>query len=289
MINIFNIRGIWIVPILICISFYSLAARDFSKVEIKAKQVRSDVYMLSGPGGNIGVLATNEGLVMVDDKFAPLAEKIEATMKQIKNVPLKYVINTHYHGDHTGSNAHFAEQAPIFAHHNVRKRVMEDNGKSGADLPVVTYEQGVKIYIGNEEVELIHKGQGHTDGDSIVFFKQANVIHMGDLMFQGRFPYIDLNAGGSVMGYLKHVKQIHASLPKDVLIIPGHGDITDTKGLSDFIDMMEHSVSRVNAALKAGKSEEQILKEGIGEAYKSWSWNFITEEKWLKTLISDLK
>ncbi|TRX55914.1 MBL fold metallo-hydrolase [Thalassomonas sp. M1454] len=265
------------------------AAQDFSKAEIKAKQVSGDVYMLEGPGGNIGVLATDEGLLLVDDKFAPLATKIEQAMTSIKSAPLKYVVNTHYHGDHTGSNAHFAKHAPIFAHSNVRKRVEQDNKKSGADLPVVTYEQGVTIHLANEKIQLLHLPSGHTDGDSVVYFKQANVIHMGDLFFQGRFPYIDLKAGGTVKGYLANIKKVASSYPKDIKIIPGHGVLTDMAGLAEFIAMIEYSVEHIEKAIKAGNSDEQILKAGIGDKYKSWSWNFITEERWIKTLTADLR
>ncbi|WP_068547176.1 MBL fold metallo-hydrolase [Thalassotalea crassostreae] len=269
-------------------SMSCMAARDFSDAEIKAENVAGDVYVLTGPGGNIGVLATDAGLLLVDDKFAPLAEKIEAAMKTLNKAELKYIINTHYHGDHTGSNGYFGKQAPIFAHENVRTRVKEDNKQADADLPVVTYEQGITIHLHNEEVKIVHFPHGHTDGDSIVYFKNTNVLHMGDLFFQGRFPYIDLDHGGSVKGYLANVKKVTESYPSDVVIIPGHGDITDLKGLQQVVAMLEYSIERVSSALAAGKSSEQILKDGIGEKYKDWSWGFINEERWLKTLIKDL-
>lgn len=265
------------------------AARDFSDAEITAERVSGDVYLLEGPGGNIGVLATDEGLLLVDDKFAPLATKIEQAMTAIKSVPLKYVVNTHYHGDHTGANAHFAKHAPIFAHTNVRKRVQQDNKKSGADLPVVTYEQGVTIHLASEEIQLLHFPSGHTDGDSVVYFKQANVIHMGDLFFQGRFPYIDLKGGGSVKGYLANIKKVANSYPQDIKIIPGHGELSDMAGLAEFIAMLEFSVTRIEKAIAAGTSDDEILKAGIGEKYKSWGWQFINEERWIKTLTADLR
>lgn len=265
------------------------AAQDFSDVEIKAKQVSGDVYLLEGPGGNIGVLATDDGLLLVDDKFSPLATKIEQAMTAIKSAPLKYVVNTHYHGDHTGANAHFANHAPIFAHANVRKRVQQDNKKSGADLPVVTYEQGVTIHLASEEIQLLHFPSGHTDGDSVVYFKQANVLHMGDLFFQGRFPYIDLKGGGSVKGYLANIKKVANSYPQDIKIIPGHGELSDMAGLAEFITMLEFSVTRIEKAIAAGNSDDEILTAGIGEKYKSWSWQFINEERWIKTLTADLR
>lgn len=270
-------------------STYAMAARDFSDVEVKASNVGGQVYILEGAGGNIGVLATDSGLVMVDDQFEPLAEKIEAAMKSVKDVPLKYIVNTHYHGDHTGSNAHFAKHAPIFAHTNVRKRVAEDNQKPAADLPVVTYEQGVTIYLDNEEIQLRHLPSGHTDGDSLVYFKKSNVLHMGDLLFQGRFPYIDLNGGGSVRGYLKNIIKVSKEYPADITIIPGHGKVTNMKGVQDVIAMMEFSIASVEASLAKGLTEQEIVKQGLGDKYKGWSWQFINEERWLKTLVSDLK
>ena len=271
------------------LSFSTCAARDFSNVEITATKVRSDVYMLTGSGGNIGVLATDDGLVLIDDQFAPLAAKIEAAMKSIKSVPLKYIINTHYHGDHTGSNKHFGKQAPIFAHSNVRKRIKEDNKKSGIALPVVTYNDGVTIYLDDEAIQVLHFAHGHTDGDSIVYFKKANVLHMGDLLFQGRFPYIDLKAGGSVKGYLANIKNISKQFPADVKIIPGHGALTDMQGLLKFTEMMEYSVNKIEVALLAGIDSEVIMANGIGEKYQDWGWEFISEERWLNTLITDLQ
>ena len=265
------------------------AAQDFSKAKIEAEKVAGNIYVLTGPGGNIGVMATDDGLVMIDDKFAPLAAKIEAAMKGVKNAPIKYVINTHYHGDHTGANGHFARKAPIFAHHNVRKRVIEDNKKSGLDLPVVTYDSGVTIHFSNDEIQVMHFPKGHTDGDSVVYFKNSNVLHMGDLFFQGRFPYVDLNGGGSVKGYLANIKKIAETYPDDVVIIPGHGEVTNKQGLQEFIDMIEYSVNKIEAAVHEGAKTEDILANGIGEEYKDWGWNFITEERWLKTLITDFK
>lgn len=278
-----------LLPFLVGLSLNVSAAPSFDDVEVTAKKVAGSVYMLEGRGGNIGLLVTDDGMALVDDQFAPLADKIEATMKSIKDVPIKYVINTHYHGDHTGSNAHFAKHAPIFAHVNVRKRVASDNKKTAADLPVVTYEQGVNIYLGDEKIQLIHLPSGHTDSDSVVYFKKANVLHMGDLFFQGRFPYIDLKGGGSVKGYLAGIKKVKTMFPSDVKIIPGHGELTDIQGLTEFTAMVEFSVNRVSKALSDGKSEDQILKAGIGEKYKDWGWQFISEERWLKTLIDDLK
>tara|TARA_R110002167_G_scaffold364511_2_gene586439 strand:- start:76 stop:936 length:861 start_codon:yes stop_codon:yes gene_type:complete len=267
----------------------SVAAQDMADANITVQPAAGDVYMLQGPGGNIGVLATEKGLLLVDDKFASLAEKIEFAMKGIEDNELKYVINTHYHGDHTGSNQFFAHKAPIFAHENVRNRLSSKAGLSAESLPVVTYKDGITIYLDNEEVQLTHLPAGHTDGDTYVYFKNANVLHTGDLFFEVGFPYVDLKSGGSIKGYLASVRHMIANTPDDVVIIPGHGKLTNKKRLVAFAEMMAYSIDKVSKALAAGKPEADIVAQGIGEKYQHLSWSFITEEKWLKTLIADLK
>ena len=267
----------------------STSAQEMAEAEITVQAAAGNVYMLQGPGGNIGILATDKGLLLVDDKFAPLAEKIEAAMKGIEDKELKYVINTHFHGDHTGSNKFFSHKAPIFAHENVRNRLSNKTDHDAESLPVVTYKDGITIYLDNEEVQLTHLPKGHTDGDTYVYFRKANVLHTGDLFFEVGFPYVDLKSGGSVKGYLAGVKHMLKNTPDDVVIIPGHGNLTDKKSLLAFAEMMEFSINKVSTALAAGKSEQQILTDGIGEKYKHLSWAFITEEKWLKTLVADLQ
>lgn len=272
-----------------CLIASSAQADRFDNVKIKTHAVAGDVYMLEGSGGNIGVLATSDGLLLVDDQFKPLAERIEHAMVNIVNKPLKYIVNTHFHGDHTGSNSHFSHHAPIFAHTNVRKRLSSADDHDHAALPVVTYDDGITIHLSDETIVLSHYPHGHTDGDSIVYFKKANVLHMGDLFFSGRFPFIDLNSGGSVKGYLANVKSIANTFPKDIKIIPGHGDLTDMNGLIDYIAMIEFSIERVEKAIAKGLTQEQVIKQGIGEKYKNLTWNFIPEDKWLTTLYTDLK
>jgi len=264
-------------------------ASKFDKTEIVATKASGQVYMLQGAGGNIGVLATKSGLLLVDDQFAPLAEKIEKAMTNLSNNELKYVVNTHFHGDHTGGNSFFSHKAPIFAHENVRTRLKNKDSKAKAALPVVTYEHGVNIYLADERIKLSHFPTAHTDGDTVVYFTSANVLHTGDLFFEIGFPYVDLNNGGSVRGYLAAVTQIIASMPDDVVIIPGHGKLTNKARYQEFADMISYSIKRISGFLAQGKNEQEILALGIGKNYQHWSWHFITEEKWLKTLVADLK
>lgn len=268
-----------------CFSIATFAAEE---AQITVEKANANVYMLSGQGGNIGLLATSDGLLMVDDKYAPLAEKIESAMASVSDQKLKFIVNTHYHGDHTGSNAHFSSHAPIFAHKNVRKRLNDNEKIKKEALPVVTYDEGINIYLDEEHIQLTHLPNGHTDSDTIVYFKQANVLHTGDLFFKVGFPYVDLKGGGSVKGYLANVNYMIKHFPDDVTIIPGHGKLTDKQGLKDFATMLEYSIERITKAKAAGKSEEEILAMGIGKKYEHLSWRFITEERWLKTLIAGL-
>jgi len=186
---------------------FASAQQDFSKVEIKARQVSGNIHMLEGAGGNIAVSAGPDGLLIVDDQYAPLAEKIEAALAKLGPAPLKYVLNTHFHGDHTGGNVHFGKQATIVAQTNVRKRLGGGASVSGG-LPVVTFDTSLSVHFNGEEIKLIHLGPGHTDGDTIVIFTKANVVHAGDQFFSGRFPNIDLSGGGDVRGYIRNVEQL---------------------------------------------------------------------------------
>ncbi|MDQ7049462.1 MAG: MBL fold metallo-hydrolase [Enterobacterales bacterium] len=278
---------------LLLITFVSLLAisglaAPLDKVKITSIKAGNNVYMLQGAGGNIGVFVSSKGLVLIDDQFAPLAEKIEVAMKNISSKPLVYIINTHFHGDHTGSNSHFSEHAPIIAHKNVRERLSQKPKQKRVELPVMTYQNGLTIYLDDEEIQLTHYAKAHTDGDTVVYFKKANVLHTGDLFFEIGFPYIDLKHGGSVNGYLGAVKKLIAKYPDDVVIISGHGKMSDKKGMQDFAKMIESSIAKVKLWLAAGKTTDEILKIGLGKDFKKYSWAFINEEKWLKTLIQDL-
>ncbi len=264
-------------------------AGPFDNVEVTAVKAGKNVYMLKGAGGNIGVFVSSKGLVLIDDQFAPLAEKIEAAMKNISAKPLSYIINTHYHGDHTGSNSYFAQQAPIIAHQNVRLRLEQKPKDKRVALPVMTYQNGLTIYLDDEEIQLTHLANAHTDGDTVVYFKKANVLHTGDLFFEVGFPFIDLTGGGSVKGYLAAIKSLIAKYPDDVIIISGHGKMSDKKGFQAFAQMIENSLSIVKKMLAEGKTSEEILKMGLGKDFEKYSWQFINEEKWLKTLIAELE
>lgn len=262
------------------------AANSLSEVQISTTHLSGSVYMLNGAGGNIGVSAGTDGILIVDDQYEPLAEKISAALVIINPNPLKYVINTHYHGDHTGSNAWFnqVKQVTIFAQDNVRKRLLTDPEHKESGLPVVTFEQGIKFHFNNDTIKVVHLPAGHTDGDSVVWFEKAKVLHAGDLFFEGRFPYIDLDGGGSVRGYIQNVQSLISMLDEDSKIIPGHGKLANKADYQKFLNMLEQTAAYVAKGKHQGLSLESMLTQGLEVQWKSWSWEFITEDKWISTL-----
>ena len=261
----------------------------FADVEVKATAIKGSVHMLTGAGGNIGVSAGEDGVLIIDDQFAPLAEKIAAQLGELGSDKPKYVINTHYHGDHTGSNAFFHSHkgATILAHENVRVRLANDEKVKPEALPTITYEDGIKIYFNGETLHVMHLAVGHTDGDSVVWFEQPNVMHTGDLFFNGRFPYIDQGAGGNVEGYMDSVKRLLAKIDDETVIIPGHGDISNKQEYSAFLAMISETFSYVKALKQDGKTLDEVKAMGLDDKWADWSWNFINEEKWITTLYTD--
>lgn len=269
------------------------AQTDFGKVEIKVLKVAGNVYMLEGAGGNIGVSVGDDGIVLIDDQFAPLAPKIKAALKGITDKPVKFVINTHYHGDHTGGNETFGESAPLVAHENVRKRLAEGAADrppaaKGA-LPVVTFHDRVSIHLNGEEIRAIHYPSGHTDGDSVIWFTKSNVVHMGDDMFAGRFPYVDQDAGGSVRGLISNVETVLETIPVDAKLIPGHGPLSTVKDLESYLAMLKDTLAIVQAGVREGHSLDELQNAKVLAKYESWSWNFIPTNKWIATLYREAK
>jgi len=272
------------------------AQQDFSKVQMKATKVGGNVYMLEGAGGNIGVSAGADGILIVDDQFAPLADKIRAALKELNPGQLRFVLNTHYHGDHTGSNVVFGKEATIIAHDNVRARLAVEQTLGGQKvppapkeaLPVITYAQSVSIHFNGEEIRVIHFPNGHTDGDSVMFFHTSNVVHMGDHFFANRFPFIDLEHGGSVEGLTKNIGDIAARLPADVRIIPGHGPISTLDDLKRYHRMLTETTALVRKEMTAGKTLEQLKAAGLPEEWKTWGTGFINTDRWIETIFNSL-
>lgn len=266
------------------------AQRDFSNVEIKAIPVAKNIYMLEGAGGNIGVSIGAEGNLIVDDQFAPLADKIDAALQKLNPGKLKFVLNTHHHGDHTGGNAIFgAKEAIIIAQDNVRKRLAADSNQKKEALPVVTFGHSASVHFNGEEIKLLHHGPGHTDGDSIIHFTSANAVHMGDQFFNGGFPFIDLNSGGTVEGYLKTVATVLEKIPADAKIIPGHGKLATVEDLKEFHAMLLETTGLVRKSIGAGKSLDEIKSAGLPERWNNYGTGFINTGRWIETIYNDAK
>ncbi len=261
---------------------------DFSKIEIQTTKVAGSVYMLAGnddaanfSGGNIGVSVGKDGVVMVDSKFAPLGDKIKAAIKQVGGNSPKYIINTHVHGDHTNGNSAFRAEGALVAHTNVRKRLAD---KPEEVWPVLTFDNSLSIHMNGEEIKAIHYPKGHTDGDAIIYFTGSNVVHLGDHFFNGMFPFVDLNSGGTVQGYIANIEKAVLELPADVKIIPGHGALATIDDLKNSLRMIKETVAVVTQKMAAGKTLADIKKEGLPAEWQSWSWVFITTDLWIETI-----
>lgn len=274
--------------------------QSLNKILLEKIHLRGNIYMLSGvggfAGGNIGVSVGEDGLLIVDDQLEQMSAKVEKALAEFDNGDLKFVLNTHWHGDHTGSNKHLSKEATIIAHKNVRKRLMTDQqnhfGRSPAQpkaaWPVITFEQSLTIYFNNEEIQFIHLPHGHTDGDGVVYFKQSNVVHMGDHLFTNLFPFVDLNSGGNVIGFTKNIARVIGMLPQDVIVIPGHGKVTDLEGLQAYHQMLLETTRFVKSEADQGEELEDIQLEGLPAKWESWGGGFIQEEMWIEFIYNSL-
>lgn len=241
------------------------AQRDFSAVEIRTEIVAPGIAVLFGSGGNIGVSYGADGTVLIDDQFAPLTAKIEAAIAALGASPVRFLINTHWHGDHSGGNENFGKAgALIVAQEHVRDRLLAGQAKDAnaapAALPVITYHDGIALHLNGAGLRTIHAPHAHTDGDSIIVWKDANVVHMGDTFFnQISLPYIDLGSGGSAQGMLAAANRVLAMIDDKTVVIPGHGPVSNKAGLTAYRDMLADVIGRVGAAREAGKTLDEIV------------------------------
>ncbi len=301
-------RTYGVVAIALFASFLFGQEQDFSKVQIKVTKVSGNIYMLQGAGGNIAASVGEDGIVIVDDQYAPLADKIAAALKGIgaTDKPVRFIINTHYHGDHTGGNLPFANQgATVIAQDNVRKR-LESGGKSGTGtspdainrdnkpapkgaLPIITFDHDVTVHLNGEDIRALHFPAGHTDGDSIIFFPKANVVHMGDDYVRYGFPFIDVLAGGSVQGMIAACQKATAQLPPDVKVIPGHGDLSNLDEVREYVKMLQDTSAAVQKAIDSGQSVDQMKQAKILAPWdKKYASKFITADIFIETLYNSL-
>ena len=281
--------------------------QDFSKVEIKTTQLGSNLYLLQGAGGNITASVGADGVLLVDDQFAPLADKIRAALKGLgADKPVRYVINTHYHFDHNGGNVPFAQGgATLIAQDNLRARLVSGgtagNGGSIAHemkpvepgaLPQVTFDHVLTVHLNGEDVRAVHYPNAHTDGDSIVYFAQANAVAMGDIYVRYGFPFIDINSGGTVQGMIAACEDVLRLARPDAKIVPGHGELSNVEELRTYLKMLQDTSAAVARALKAGETLAQMKQERILGAWSerySPPKAFVDTDAFTETLYNSLR
>lgn len=290
------LRKIYLCFILTVSASVTFAQQDFSQVEIQTVPVTHNIHMLMGRGGNIGVFTGDDGVFIIDDQFAPLSDKIFKAISTISDQPVRFVLNTHWHGDHTGGNENFSQQnALIIAHENVRKRLLEGQAvnvfnrvvppASEGALPVITFKKNINFHWNGDTVIVRHVGPAHTDGDSVIYFKQANVIHMGDLYFNGLYPYIDTHSGGRVLGVITSIEQILQQIDDKTKIIPGHGPLSNKLELQQYHQMLSTVYTRILALKQKGKTMEQVIAAKVSDEYDSvWGNGFLKPDKWVEVM-----
>jgi glyoxylase-like metal-dependent hydrolase (beta-lactamase superfamily II) len=264
----------------------SHAETDFS---YKKSEITDSITMLHGAGGNIAVLKGAEGLLVVDNGFDKNSDALTAALGELGEAP-SFVLNTHWHGDHTGANESLGGSV-IVAHQNVRERLAKGSAApreiqpaASAALPDITYDSGTTIHFGDQTVTAVHYPKAHTDGDTVVFFEPAHVVHMGDMMFAGYFPYIDPSSGGSVYGYTKAVAAILERIDDTTIVMPGHGAIGNKADVQKFYDMIVATSATVKSMKDAGKTLEQAQAKGLSDKWQGWGDFFIDEARWISIL-----
>jgi glyoxylase-like metal-dependent hydrolase (beta-lactamase superfamily II) len=274
------------------------AQRDWNAVKIEATSLGGGIHMLKGAGGNLGVCVGPDGVFVIDDQYAPLTDKIRAAIAALSDKPIRFVVNTHWHGDHTGGNENMAKAgATIVAHDNVRRRLATDQIRAAqkdtvraspaAALPVVTFSDTVTMHVNGETLVVAHVPHAHTDGDAIVWFRKADVVHMGDVFFNGNYPFIDVGSGGSIDGVVAAVEGVLAQIGRETRIIPGHGPVADRAALTKYHAMLTGARDRVRAAAAGGKplGEVQAAKP-TAEWDAAWGNGFIKPDRFVESILA---
>jgi cyclase len=278
----------------------ALAQQDFSKVEIATTKLNETTYMLTGAGGNIGLSAGEDAVFLIDDQYAPLTDRISAAIAKITPRPVRFVLNTHWHGDHVGGNENFGKAgALILAHENVRKRMGSEQfsefmrraipASPGAALPVVTFDSAVTFHLNGEEIRAIHVPRAHTDGDAIVHFLGGNIVHTGDVFWNGMYPFIDASSGGTVPGTIAACDKVLAIATDKTRIIPGHGPLATRADLQAYRDMLAAVLSRVQVMIAEGRKLEEITAANVtAEFDERWGQRFIKGPKFAEMVAMSL-
>ena len=274
----------------------TLAGQDMRDVSIKSIRITDSVYMLTGSGGNIRLSVGEDGVFLIDDQFAPLTDKILAAVAELTDDPIQFVVNTHWHPDHTGGNENLGEAGVIIvAHENVRKRMSTEqfiaafNNRSPPSpaeaLPVITFTDSITFHYNGDELRVAHMEPAHTDGDSVIFFRKANVVHMGDTYFNGMYPFIDVSSGGSIDGMIKAARRVLGQVNDQTKIIPGHGALSDVRGLRAYVEMLETVRGRVQKLVDEGNSREDVVAARPTRDFEArWGGGFLEPDKWVGIL-----
>lgn len=290
-----------ITAVMVLSASLSWAGQDFSKVQVKATALTPNIHMLTGAGGNMGLCVGERGVFLIDDQFAPLTEKILAAVRQISPKPVKFLINTHWHYDHTGGNENLGNgETIIVAHENVRKRlsagqfmeVFQRRIPAAPDqaLPVITFPTSLTFHWDGETIEVVHFPGSHTDGDAVIFFKESNVIHTGDLFFNGIYPFIDVQSGGTLAGMIDSVDKILGRSDDKTQIIPGHGPLAGKADLQAYRDMLSQVHSRILEMKSRGMTAEQIIDAGPAREFDdNWGKGFLPPDKWISIAVSAVR
>lgn len=271
-------------------------------VQITTTDLGDGLYMLQGRGGNIGVLAGEDGVFVIDSQYADMAPGILTAINEIAGEKPRYLVNTHWHGDHTGGNAIIGETGTtIIAHQGVRDRVTVDVTRDlfGQEAttpasppeawPVITFSEEMTLYLNGQTVRLIHTPTAHTDGDTFIYFEEADVLHTGDLMFSGMFPFVDITSGGSFLGFTAASQAMADMITEDTRIIPGHGPLSSKSDINDIVEMLEGTMAAVQAEIDAGKDLEAVLDAApLTPWVEDWAWGFINEARFTRLIFEDL-
>jgi len=278
----------------------TFAQGDFDDVKIEATDLGGGIHMLKGAGGNLGVCVGEDGVFLIDDQFAPLSEKIMAAISDLSDQPVRFVFNTHWHGDHTGGNENFgATGSLLVSHANVRRRLSTEQFTEFFDrttpaspdgaLPVVTFTDSLSFFYNDEEIVVFHVPAAHTDGDGVVHFTKANIIHSGDIIFFGLYPYIDVSAGGSIDGVIAGVKILLSLSDEETRIIPGHGPLVQRENLEEYLAMLEDVRGSVAREMAAGKDLAAILAANPAAAYdEAWGQAWLTSDQFVEEIYASL-
>jgi len=277
----------------LCFCITSFAQRgSFDDVEYAVTDLGNGIYMLEGSGGNIGLSIGEDGAFLIDDQYAPLTPKLLGAIRELTEAPVKYVLNTHWHGDHTGGNENLAKTgAVIVAHDNVRSRMAAPGQRQSPQqaLPVITFSDTHTHYLNGLQIQATHVAGAHTDGDVLVNFVGTNVIHAGDILFNGIYPFIDLDSGGSVDGYIAAMEKLAAMANADTKIIAGHGPLATRQDVEKSIAMVKEAKRRVARLVEEKKTLEEVQQmDPLADLNEKWSWSFITGERFTQILYKDI-